>query len=382
MVIAFWVLVGLTLYAYAGYPLLIRALAALTPRRHTIDPGHAPTLTVLIPAYNEQAVIAAKLENTLALDYPPGRLDVLVASESTDGTDAIVSRYAARGVRLLPSAQRRGKAGNLARAVPHATGEILLFTDANAQVRPDAARLLAARFADPRVGAVSGWLLYTTEADDASGSGEEAYWDLELGLKRAESALGSLPGAVGSLFALRRPLYEPTSPTRGDDFELPIGVILKGHDSVLEPAAISREQADGSYRAQMRHRMRMIHTSLPSAVILFGRAVARGRTLLALQIASHKLLRWAVALWLPALAILSWALWREGPVYAAAALSQGVLYTLALGGALCVLAGRRPPALLNLPLYFVTVNLAALGGIALSASGKDVRWHKRVDRVV
>ncbi len=382
MAIAFWILAGLTLYVYAGYPMGMMLLAIVAPRRHRADQAHTPRATVLIPAYNEQAMIAAKLDNTLALDYPPGQLEILVASESDDSTDAIVASYAHRGVRLLSSDQRRGKAGNLARAVPHATGEIVVFTDANALVRSDAVRRLAAWFADLRVGAVSGWLVYQKSANEASGAAEEAYWDMEMALKRAESAVGSLPGAIGSLFALRRELYAPISPTRGDDFELPIAVIMQGYDSILEPGAVSHEPADGSYRAQLRHKMRMIHTSLPSAVILFGRALVRGRALLALQIASHKLLRWAAAAWLPALAVLSFALWSDGPIYAAAAMAQTVIYGLALAGGMMVMAGAAPPAALNLPLYFVTVNLAALGGMALSASGKQVRWHKRADRVV
>ena len=379
MTILFWTLVGLVLYAYAGYPVALFAISALFGRRHHKDDSFAPTLSLLIPAYNEERVIAAKLENALALDYPEGKLEIIVASESDDGTDGIVRRYAERGVKLVSAAVRKGKVANLGRAVPAATGEILVFTDANAMFRPDALRKLARNFASPRVGSVSGRLVYLNPAGSASGAGEGAYWDFEMLLKRASSRLGSLPGANGSLYALRRELYAPISERRGDDFELPIRVIIKGKDSILEPEAISEELAGGRYRDEFRRKVRIINWMVVSALILLKEAFSAGRRLLVFQLLSHKLNRWAVPFWLIALLPVSLLLAPLGGVYLGAAAAQGALYGAALLGCAADMLRLPVPRILMLPYYFVVVNVAALAGILTAAAGREVRWHKRAD---
>ncbi len=377
MTILFWTLVVLVGYAYAGYPLLLCAIAALRRRPVRRDPGHEPAVSLLIPAYNEEEVIAAKLENALALDYPRGKIQILVTSESDDGTNGIVARYEDRGVRLIASSERRGKAANLARAVPHATGEILVFTDANAMFRPDALRCLVRNFADPGVGAVSGRLVYTGTGRGATASGEETYWGFEMILKRASSALGSLPGANGSIFALRRELYAPIDDRRGDDFELPIRVILQGRASILDPDAVSHEPAAAGFRDEFRRKVRIINWMSTSAVLLLREAVAKRRFLIAFQLLSHKLNRWAVPFWL--LGLLPASLWlaAQGPWYAAAAWSQGALYLAAVAGWGVTAAGRRLPGVLLLPFYFVVVNAAALVGLVTAALGREVSWHRR-----
>jgi cellulose synthase/poly-beta-1,6-N-acetylglucosamine synthase-like glycosyltransferase len=263
--------------------------------------------------------------------------------------------------------------------VPHARGDILVFTDANAMLPAAALRLLVRGFADPRVGAISGRLILGGAEGASSGRGEEAYWDFEMMIKRASSALGSLPGANGSLFALRRELYRPISETRGDDFELPIRVILQGRASILEPEAISREEASGSLRDDFRRKVRIINWMVVSALILLGEAVREGRWLIAFQLLSHKLNRWAVPFWLAALLPVSIVLAPTGSIYLAAALLQTVTYLLAFAGLLVNRAGLGLPLPLLLPLYFVTVNAASLVGILTRAAGRDVAWHKRAD---
>jgi len=375
----FWILCGLIAYAYVGYPLLLMLLAAIFGRRPRRDPSYRPAVSILIPAYNEASVIAAKLDNALALEYPESLREVIVASESDDGTNAIVERYAQRGVRLVASSERRGKPANLARAVPHATGEILVFTDANAMFRPDAIARLVRSFADPRVGSVSGRLVYRRPGGETSAAGEETYWGLEMIVKRASSDLGSLPGANGSLFALRRSLYRPISETRGDDFELPIRVILDGHDSVLDAEAVSEEPSASRYRDEYRRKVRIINWMSISAMILLREAVSRGRWLLAFQLLSHKLNRWAVPFWLLALAPVSVALVPGGGIYAAVAFLQAAIYTLVLLGAAARWAELPLPRWALLPLYFAVVNSAAFVGLITGLAGRQVRWHKRRD---
>jgi len=375
----FWILTGLILYAYVGYPIILMGLAALFGRRPSMDESFTPTMSLLIPAYNEERVIAGKLENALALDYPEGKLEIIVASESDDGTDAIVRRYAARGVTLLSSEVRRGKVANLARAIPASRGALLVFTDANAMFRPDALRKLARHFADARVGAVSGRLVYTNPEGAAAAAGERAYWSFEMILKRASSRLGSLPGANGSLFALRRELYAPISERRGDDFELPIRAILQGKDSVLEPEAISEEMAGGRYRDEFRRKVRIINWMLVSAVILLREAIAARRWLLAFQLISHKLNRWAVPFWLIPLFPVSLILAPRGGFYLLAAAAQVFLYAGAIAGLAVYKLRLEVPRILMLPHYFVVVNLASFAGIISAMAGREVHWHKRAD---
>ena len=380
---AFFILCGLILYAYAGYPALIWIGSRLFPRRHAVDPAHEPTVTILVAAYNEQSVIGDKLENLLALEYPSGKMQIIVASESNDATDQVVRGYAQTDpvrVTLIPSDVRRGKVANLHRAIPAATGEILVFTDANAMLRPDALRKLVRHFADPRVGSVSGRLVYETSGATASAVGESAYWDFEMMVKKASSRLGSLPGANGSLFALRRSLYRPISGTRGDDFELPIRVILAGHYSILEPDEISIEPAAHEFLHEYRRKVRIVHWMLTSALILLREALRSGRWLIAFQLLSHKINRWLVSFWLLALLPLSLALAGEAPVYTLAAAAQVLVYSGALAGMAAGRAGWRIPKLLSLPLYFVVVNVASLVAIVSLVTGREVQWHKRPDR--
>ena len=379
MTVLFWVLVGLIGYAYIGYPIAIWSLALLAGRRAAPDDAHEPAVSILIPAYNEERVLAAKLDNTLGLDYPSAKREIIVASESDDGTDGVAARYADRGVRLLASAIRRGKVANLRRAVPEARHEILVFTDANAMLRPDALRLLVRNFSDSRVGSVSGRLVYANRAGAASAEGEGAYWGFEMMVKRASSALGSLPGANGSLFALRKDLYRPISDTRGDDFELPIRVILQGRDPILEPRAVTVEEAAERFGDEYRRKVRIVHWMSASAMMLLSEAIARHRWLVAFQLLSHKLNRWAVPFWLIALLPVSLALAPRGGAYLAAAGLQALVYALGLAGLAADRLGLRPPTLLSLPLYFIVVNAASMVGILSRLTGRRVTWHKRPD---
>lgn len=379
MTAAFWILVALIAYAYAGYPLLLWIFARVAGRPPRVGEHETPAVSILVPAYNEERVIGPKLANLLSLDYPADRVEILVASESDDRTDAIVREQGGPRVRLFPSSRRLGKVANLHRVVPEAKGDLLVFTDANAMLRPEALRTLVRNFADPAVGSVSGRLVYSNDSGAASAAAEEAYWSFEMMVKRASSDLGSLPGANGSLFAIRRELYRPISEDRGDDFELPIRVILAGRRSILEPRAISVEAAAPRYADEFRRKARIINWMVVSALILLGEAIRGGRPLLAWQLLSHKINRWLVPVWLLLLLPASAALAGESRLYAAAFAAQAALYAAALGGWAIQRSGRRPPAPLSLPLYFVVVNAASFVGLLTRAAGRQVRWHKRAE---
>ena len=371
----FWVSAFFVLYPYAGYPLLLWLLGLV--REKPAPPAEAPdwpALTLLIAAYNEEAVIREKLENSLALDYPPEKLEIVVASESTDRTNEIVEGYRGRGVKLYAFRQRRGKPALLYATVPLVRGEIVVFSDANALYEPPALRKLARHFADPRLGCVSGQLVYGGGTGAAAAS-EPLYWRYEQWLKRLESRLGALVGANGSIFALRKSLYAPLSETRGDDFELPVRVLLQGYRAILEPDARSHEPGSPSVQAEFCRRVRIVSWFLESTWILLKEAGRRRQGRLAVQLVSHRLLRWAAPLFLLVLVGSSAA--AGGDFYRAALGLQLAFYGAALLGWLLEARGASLPVLLRLPYYFCALHLAVLVGLRRGLSSPGLAaWEK------
>lgn len=353
----FWVSVGLLAYAYIGYPCLLWVLGWLrgrTWRQEDILPG----VTLIIPAYNEQSVIGQKLENSLSLDYPAEKLEIVVASESTDQTNAVVARYAARGVRLLASAGRQGKAALLYKAVPGAKGEIVAFTDATAKLDPQALRKLVRSFADPRVGCVSCLMVYETDRLTRLADTHLLYWNFEMQVRMLESRLCSLLGASGWFFALRKELYAPLDETRGDDFELAVRVLLQGFGAVLEPEALAREKLHSAEGAEFRRRIRNVSAYSGSALRLFGETLRKPNLLVAWQLLSHKFLRWLAPVFLLVLLAGAWA--SHGLFYRAALAAQLAFYLLAAVGWLLDVLKFPPSRPFSIPYHFCVIHLAML----------------------
>jgi len=242
--VAFWILIGLVGFAYAGYPLLLGALVRLVRRRAAAD-DVTPSVTLLVPAYNEEHSLGAKLESCVALDYPKGQLQILVLSDgSTDGTVAVAKQYADRGVEVLAFEENRGKLAVLRDGVERARGEIVAFSDAACRLEPDSLRRLVRPFADPRVGCVSGVYRVLRPEQAALGSEEGFYWRYETFIKQCESDLASILGAHGSLYAIRRELCPDLSKVRiNDDYEVPVHIVAAGHRAVYAPDAVACEEA-------------------------------------------------------------------------------------------------------------------------------------------
>lgn len=375
MLILFAISLAVLAYIFIGYPLILALLSGLLAkpvRRQDIT----PEVSLIISAYNEQDVIREKLENTLALDYPREKLEVIVASEATDGTNDIVRQYADRGILLYDYENREGKAATLFRTVPRARGEILVFSDANALYQHDAIRKLVRNFADPRVGCVSGRLTYVNPGESAIGRGETAYWEFEFLLKGMLSRMMKLSGGVnGSIFAIRKSLYRPIDRFRGDDFELSNRIQIAGHGVILEPEALSFEEASATSRQEFRRKVRLASWNLQSTLILMREALAARAFLTAFILFSHRFLRYTTPLWLAALFVSNLFL-LEGALARVFAL-QALFYLMAAAG--FVLEKRRLPVktFFLLPFYFCMVNGAALLALMKNITHKtDVLWEK------
>jgi len=241
----FWIGIAAPLYAYIGYPFVLFGLGLIV-RRPVKKAPIQPWLSLLIPARNEARVIERKISNSLALDYPADRLEIVIACDgSTDETEAIARRFAHGGrVRVLAYATNRGKMAVLNASVPELRGEIIVFSDASAMLAPDSVRRLVENFADPSVGAASGLYQVTRPADVNIGASENLYWKYETFLKTQESQLASTLGGHGQLHAIRKELYPfPPAETINDDYVIPLSVLSRGFRAVYEPTALVYEEA-------------------------------------------------------------------------------------------------------------------------------------------
>jgi glycosyltransferase involved in cell wall biosynthesis len=352
--------------------------AAIRPRPHGAA-DVTPSVTMVIAARNEAAGIGAKLANLLSLDYPADRLDVVVASDgSDDGTDAIVGAYADRGVRLI-SLPRVGKAAALDAAVAEASGDVLVFSDANSIHAPDALRALVRPFADPLVGGVAGDQRYLgSEGGDGIASGERRYWDLERRLKAAESLGGNVISATGAIYAIRRSLFRSIPAGVTDDFFTSTGVIAQGYRLVFAPEAVAYEPVSQTAEIELGRKVRVMTRGLRGVLLRRELLDPRRHGFYALQLLTHKVLRRTMAFPLLALAVTSPLLWRRGALYRAATVAQSAFY--ALGAAGILLAGRpigRRRAL-ALPAFFTLVNFASMRAVGTLLRGRHIdRWEPK-----
>lgn len=371
--ILFWILFALIAYVYAGFPVLVlvRSLRRKPVRHDDI----APRVSLVIIAHNEAASIGDKVENVLALDYPSDRLEILIGSDgSDDATDEIVRRFADRGVRLL-SFPRRGKIPALNETVAEATGDVLVFSDANSMFSRDALRILVRPFADPYVGGVAGNQCYTTSTGNAASHGERRYWSFDRMLKRLESAAGNTVSSTGAIHAVRRELFQPVPSGVCDDSVISKRVILRGFRLVFEPNAVASEPVAPTDEAEMGRKVRVIVRGLSALWEVRGLFNPLRFGFYSIQLFSHKLLRWSAVWLLIALFAVSLSLWNAGVFYRAFALAQAMFYVCALAGwVLRKSRFARSKAFkpLALPFYFCFANFAALRAWIKLARG--VRW--------
>lgn len=392
--ILFWLCAGLIFYVYLGYPLLAALLARFRPRlpKYTLSETELPSVTLIIAAYNEQAVIARKLQNALALEYPRERLQILVAADgSDDETVSIAQSYAERGVALSYTPERAGKMAAINRAVEKATGEILVFSDANNLYEVGGLKALVAPFCDPRVGAASGAKIIL-KGDGALGESEGLYWKYESFIKQQENRLGSTAGVVGEMLAIRWVLFEPAPAwVINDDFYLAMQVIRKGFRVLYVPEARSYERVSPTAQDEMARRARIV-AGRYGMIANPRETLPLNRPLVAWQVISHKYLRPLVplamigALLANLLALVfvpnsgkSNMLRLSPPIGWIAFALQALFYAAAwLGGRVgkASVMGK----FLYIPAFLINSNLAALAGLVRFLTGRQKAAWQRVAR--
>jgi biofilm PGA synthesis N-glycosyltransferase PgaC len=371
---AFWLSVFLLAYVFVGYPLLAALRARLRPRPPAAG-LYEPAVTVVVVAHNEEDRVAARVDNLLALDYPPEKLEIRVASDgSTDHTVTRARGFASARVVVTAFHQRRGKAAVLNDIIPAATGEIVVMADARQRFDRDALRALVANFADPAVGAVSGELMMTAGEGAPVGKGVGFYWRYEKFIRRNESRANSTVGATGAIYAIRRGLFEAIpDDTLLDDVLIPLRIVKAGYRVVFEPAARAYDTASATAKQELVRKVRTIAGTFQ----LFAREIwlfDPFRNPVWFEALSHKGLRLLMpVLQLTAIAA-NVALARE-PVYQLLLAGQVMFYGAALGG--CSRQAQRLGFVVTVPCTMCLLSWAtAVGFVQFATRRQKATWER------
>ncbi|MCP4748619.1 MAG: glycosyltransferase family 2 protein [Desulfobacteraceae bacterium] len=365
-------------YVYFGYPFLLFVIG-IFKRQNRYEEDYLPNVTIIIAAYNEEANIEGNINNKLNLDYPCDKLEIIVVSDgSSDKTDQIVTGYEQQGVKLIRQEPRAGKTSALNLAVPEAKGEIIVFSDANSIYASDALKFLVRNFHRKNIGYITGKMIYTTSTGKSgSAEGCSAYMRYENALRELESRIGSVVGVDGGIDAVRKSLYEPMSADQLPDFILPLKVVKQGFRVIYEPGAILMEQALGKRRDEYKMRVRVTLRALWALFDMRELLSVKTYGIFAVQLWSHKVLRYACFIFLIAAYISNLYLWPYFATYKILFIFQNLLYAGALCAPLLEKRGVEPGPLKYLN-YFVLINSAAAHAFGKFALGKkQVIWNPR-----
>ncbi len=361
----FWILLLFSLYSYFLYPLVLAVRVSLAPRSRETATAELPSLSLIVTAYNEQARIRDKIENSLAINYP--QLEIIIASDcSTDDTESIVSEYADRGVKLVRADRRLGKENAQRCAIERAGGEILVFSDVATQIPADALRKLAAYFADPKVGAVSSEDRFISQGGAIAGEG--AYVRYEMWLRRMESDLAGLVGLSGSFFAARKAVCAEWDIHCPSDFNTALNCARADFRAVTAPDVLGyyKDLADPrkEYQRKVRTVLRGITAVARHTDVL---SFARFRWF-AVQVWSHKILRWGVPWFLAGLLLMTFATASHGSIYMLALLAQIAFYGTAVAAHLN--STLRERGSVRIVYFFVQSNIAIADACVQYLRGK------------
>ncbi len=360
-------------YVYVGYPAVLLVIGSFF-RRKNPDPGHCPSVSVLIAAYNEAKNISRKIEHTLALDYPADKLEVIVLSDcSSDGTDEIVRSFRDPRVRLLRTKKRRGKTHAQNEGVKIAKGEVIVFSDATTIYHPQALRYLATNYQDQTVGAVTGRNhFFDPEENSPTGLGTTAFWNYENVIKSLQSRIHTLSGCVGCIYSVRKVAYTKLPDDIISDLVQPLWVILRGYRVVFESRAWAYEETTTSTAQEFSMRVRVVTRGMRGLLSVPDLLKPWKYGWIAFQLYSHKVMRWLVPVFMAGALIFS--LMARGNWVDSLLVLQLAFYLSALLSV--AVPVHRFWKVLGIPLYFCTLNAAALVSITELIRGrKYVVWE-------
>lgn len=354
--IMFWIAFGLTAYTLLIYPFFTLVLAAIVRRKVDKKPI-TPHVSFIIAAFNEEHVIGDKLVNTLALEYPLDKLEIIVASDgSTDRTDEIVNSFAARGVKLNRVEGRKGKTNALNKTVKVANGDIVVFSDATGMYNREAVRELVANFNDPTVGCVTGRVAYSY-GKDATSRGFKVYQQFAVRIRRAETYFGSQTSVSGSIHAVRRDLFRPAIPEHTSDVIDAVHTVVQGYRVVYENEAVALEESRANAKDEFRCRVRIGIRALTMIPYILSQLLGSRKIGYAFQMISHKMLRWWLWCWLLIALVTNAALVSYSPVFTVLGTAQAIFYGMGILGLVLDKLKVKLPLLSSLA-FFLLANAA------------------------
>ncbi|MFA6082931.1 glycosyltransferase family 2 protein [Mucilaginibacter sp.] len=386
MKIAFWISLFIAFYTFAGYGILLYFIIKIKrtfkgkPVLPVVADDQLPECTLVVAAYNEEHYMASKIANCLQLNYPAGKLKFLFVTDgSNDKTPDIISQYPQ--IQLLHRPERAGKIAAIHRAMEFVTTEVVVFTDANTFLNPEAITRICRHYADRTVGAVAGEKRVQIDANaDASAAGEGFYWKYESALKKWDSELYSVVGAAGELFSVRRKLYEDVpADTILDDFMISMLIAEKGYRIIYEPDAYALENASENVTEELKRKIRIAAGGIQSILRLKPLLFSFKYPILSFQYVSHRVLRWTVTpffLIIAFLTNLALALAGDGVFYQLMFVAQVAFYLSAILGFILEKRQLRIKVLF-IPYYFCVMNYAVLMGIIRYFTKKQSSmWEK------
>ncbi len=362
MIYFFWVLILISAYTYIGYPILLTLIACVFTRK--IAKGQTyPHISLIIAAHNEEKDIARKIEDSLALDYPQDKYEIIVVSDGAeDKTNEIVMSYQDKGVKLVALSERKGKTSAQNEAVKAALGDILIFSDATTVFQKDTIKQMVSNFADNKIGGVGAELVYVNRNNTAVGEGTGLYWKYEKFLRKKESDISSLIGVSGCAYAIRKDLYENIDSSLISDFVVAQMIYSKGKRVVFEPEAIVFEETNSEIKDEFKMRVRVATRSLYGLWYMKKLLNPFKYRMYAIQLISHKVLRYLMPVFLILLFFTNQLLLGRGIGYQLFFGAQVLFYLSAMIG--------------GMPKYFCTMNLALLVALVNFLRGeKNITWQ-------
>lgn len=378
IVLLFWVFLGVVFYTYVGYGLLVGVWARLSRNTRSVpDTAFEPDVTLIVPAYNEAAILAAKVDNCLALNYPVSKLKLLFITDgSTDTSGEVLLAYPQ--VQHLHVSERGGKSMAENRSIQYVSTPFVVFTDCNTMLNSEALRVMLAHYQDPKVGAVSGEKHVLSDGS-ASGSGEGLYWKYESFLKCCDSKICSLMGAAGELVSFRTELFAPLeNDTILDDFVQSMRIVGAGYQVVYEPKAYAMEPPSASLVEEMQRKVRICAGGWQAMSRLKFLFNPFRQPVVTFLYVSHRVLRWSItpallALLLPINAYLSY---KQQGIYTVLFALQLLFYLSSLMGWWLAVRNRQAGVAL-VPLYFTMMNVAAFRGFGrFLQNAQPAAWDK------